>query len=68
MHHVIADRDIYALYNYPKGTKCFLRAKGTAEQWNPWTGEVTSLANFANPVSGGTELELSFSYIQHIGK
>ncbi|HZL10681.1 MAG TPA: glycosyl hydrolase [Prolixibacteraceae bacterium] len=61
MHRVIGERDIYALYNYPKGTKCFFKAKGTVELWNPWTGKVTSLANFAKPVSGGTELELPLS-------
>lgn len=58
MHRVVGKRDIFALYNYPQGTKCFFKAKGSVELWNPWNGKVTSLAHFAKQVAGGTELEL----------
>jgi len=58
MHRRVGKRDIFALYNYPRGTKCFFRAKGSVELWNPWNGQITSLAAFAKPVADGTELEL----------
>ena len=58
MHRRIGKRDIFALYNYPQGTKCFFKAKGSVELWNPWNGKMTSLAAFARPVANGTELEL----------
>lgn len=58
MHRIVGKRNIYALYNYPQGTKCFFKAKGSVELWNPWNGKVTSLAGFAKPVANGTELEL----------
>jgi len=58
MHRRIGKRDIFALYNFPRGTKCFFKAKGSVELWNPWNGKVTSLDAFAKPAADGTELEL----------
>ena len=58
MHRRIGKRDLFALYNYPQGTKCIFKAKGSVELWNPWNGQITSLAAFAKPVADGTELEL----------
>lgn len=58
MHRRIGKRDIFALYNYPGGTRCFFKAKGSIELWNPWNGQVTSLTAFSRPVADGTELEL----------
>ena len=58
MHRRIGKRDIFALYNFPRGTKCFFKAKGSVELWNPWNGKITSLATFAKPAADGTEVEL----------
>ena len=45
MHRIIGKRDVYALYNFPEGSRCFFRSKGTVQLWNPWNGEVSSLAD-----------------------
>ncbi len=68
MHRIVGTRDVYALYNFQAGSKCFFNAKGAVQLWNPWTGETTSIAAFARPVSNGTEvsLPLSFNDIQLI--
>jgi len=58
MHRVIGKRDIYALYNFEEGTKCFFKAKGTPQLWNPWNGETASLSKFAISTSEGTEITL----------
>jgi hypothetical protein len=58
MHRIIGKRDIYALYNFPEGSRCFFRAKGTVQLWNPWNGEVKSLADYAVQTNGGTEISL----------
>ena len=39
MHRRIGDKQLYAVYNVPKGSECFFRAKGAVELWNPWNGE-----------------------------
>jgi len=44
MHRRIGPRDVYALYNLPKGAECTLRATGRAEMWDPWTGGTRPLA------------------------
>ena len=61
MHRVIGNRPVFALYNIPKGTRCFFRAKGRPELWNPWTGEVSSLSSVSTPVAEGTEIILPLS-------
>jgi hypothetical protein len=61
IHRIIGGRDVYALYNLPAGTKCFFKAKGNVELWNPWTTEISSLSNLAIPTSGGTEITLPLS-------
>lgn len=43
MHRRVGFRDVYAVYNVPKGSKCYFRTKGAAELWNPWTGETSKL-------------------------
>ncbi len=68
MHRIVGNLDIYALYNFQAGSKCFFKAKGAVQLWNPWTGETTSIAAFARPAADGTEvsLPLSFNEIQII--
>lgn len=61
MHRVIGKREVYALYNFEAGTKCFFKAKGSAQLWNPWNGEVSSLSKFAVQTSEGTEITLPLS-------
>ncbi len=61
MHRSIGKRDIYALYNLPKNTKCFFSSKGSAQLWNPWDGEISSLAHLAKATNNGTEITLPLS-------
>lgn len=58
MHRVIGKRDIYALYNFPAGTRCFFKAKGNVQLWNPWDGEIESLPKQIAQTVEGTELSL----------
>lgn len=51
-HRVIGSRDIYAVYNVPKGTRCFFRSKGKTELWDPFTGEVKDLITSAETTEG----------------
>lgn len=62
MHRVIGKRDVYALYNFPEGTKCFFKAKGSVQLWNPWNGETASLSKFAVQTNEGTEVTLPLSF------
>ncbi len=61
MNRIVGDRDIYALYNLPAGTKCFFKAKGNVELWNPWTTEISSLTKLATQTKDGTEITLPLS-------
>ncbi len=58
MHRTIGKREIYALYNFQAGTKCFFKAKGSPELWNPWNGETVSISNISKLTADGTEIEL----------
>jgi hypothetical protein len=58
MHRSIGKREVFALYNLAVGSKCFFRAKGSIELWDPWTGQTTSLEKFAKITPEGTELSL----------
>ncbi len=61
MHRTIGKREIYALYNFPSGSKCFFNAKGKPELWNPWNGEIVSIEKFAKETKEGTEVILPLS-------
>ena len=61
IHRIIGRRDVYALYNFPKGSKCFFKAKGQVQLWNPWNGEIASLLGFAAHTGEGTEVTLPLS-------
>ena len=61
MHRVVGKRDIYAIYKVPEGTKCFFKAKGGVQLWNPWNGETTSIAKFAVQTAEGTEVVMPLS-------
>lgn len=61
MHRIEGKRNIYALYNIPKGTKCFLKAKGNVQLWNPWNGKITSITKFTKQTIEGTEINLPLS-------
>jgi hypothetical protein len=58
MHRIIGSRDVYVLYNFHEGSKCFFKSKGSAEIWNPWNGEISSLTGFAAKMGNGTEITL----------
>jgi hypothetical protein len=58
MNRIIGKRTVYALYNFRAGSRCFFRAKGSVQLWNPWTGETSSLSEFATQTSEGTEVTL----------
>lgn len=60
MHRKIGQKDYYAVYNVEKGQKCFFRAKGGVEIWNPWTGKRKQLA--VNNISNeGTTIAMPLS-------
>ena len=61
MHRIIGGRDIYALYKVPEGTKCFFKAKGAVQLWNPWNGETASIDRFAVQTTEGTEVTMPIS-------
>ncbi|MBD3917197.1 hypothetical protein H8B09_00405 [Paenibacillus sp. PR3] len=42
-HRRIGSRDLYAVYNVPRGTECFFRCYGSVERWNPWDGTTEPL-------------------------
>ena len=42
-HRKIGPRDVYAIYNAPKGSEVFFRAKGSVELWDPWSGTTKPL-------------------------
>jgi len=58
MHRIIGRRDVYALYNFQEGSRCFFRSKGAVQLWNPWNGNTSSLSQFAVQTSNGTEVTL----------
>jgi hypothetical protein len=56
-HRKIGPRDVYAIYNAPKGTEVFFRAKGSVELWDPWSGTTKPLAVISQN-DEGTKLHL----------
>jgi hypothetical protein len=58
MHRIIGKRDVYALYNFQEGSRCFFRSKGTVQLWNPWNGNISSLSDYAVQTGEGTEITL----------
>lgn len=62
MHRIAGKRDVYALYNFQPGSKCFFNAHGAVQLWNPWNGETTSIAAFAQSTADGTEVTLPLSF------
>ena len=61
MHRTIGKRDVYALYNFPTGSKCFFKSKGVVQLWDPWNGKIASLAKYASQTREGTEITLPLS-------
>ncbi len=57
-HRVTGKRDVYALYNFPQGSRCFFRTEGRVQLWDPWNGKVLSLADFSVKTKEGTEITL----------
>jgi len=56
-HRRLGPRDLYAVYNAPKGSECFFRATGKAELWDPWTGTAKPL-KVVSQTEAGTTLKL----------
>jgi hypothetical protein len=56
-HRKIADKDFYGLYNLPKNAELTLRATGSAELWDVWTGKRRALPVIAQK-DGKTTLRL----------
>jgi hypothetical protein len=61
MHRIIGRRDVFALYNIPAGTRCFFRAKGNVQLWNPWNGVIGSLTSYSKETADGTEVTMPLS-------
>ncbi len=61
MHRTIGSIELFALYNIPEGTRCFFRAKGNAQLWDPATGKAASLEKFAKETAEGTIIEMPLS-------
>lgn len=61
MHRLIGRRNIFALYNFPEGSRCFFKAKGDVQLWDPWNGKTASLSDYAKETPEGTEIELPLS-------
>jgi len=59
-HRKIGPRDLYAIYDAPRGAACFFRAVGAVELWDPWTGETQSLP-VTEQTAAGTRLNLPLS-------
>lgn len=51
-HRKIGDKEIYAVYNVPKNSKCFFRAHGAVELWNPWNGTRNAICVNATDSAG----------------
>ncbi|MBK9391663.1 MAG: hypothetical protein IPN68_16295 [Bacteroidetes bacterium] len=58
MHRVIGKRDVYALYNFPGGSRCRFISKGNVQLWDPWTGKTSDISSFSRETEKGTEVEL----------
>ena len=58
MHRTVGSREVYALYGIPAETRCFFRAKGNLQLWDPWTGKTASLESFAKDTTDGTIVEM----------
>lgn len=56
-HRKIGPRDVYAIYNAPKDSECFFRAKGRVELWDPWNGTTQPL-DVVSQSDEGTTLRL----------
>jgi hypothetical protein len=56
-HRKLGPRDLYAIYNAPKGAECFFRATGKVELWDAWTGAIRPLAVISQTAEG-TKLRL----------
>lgn len=56
-HRKIGPRDLYAIYNAPKGAEVVFRATGKPELWDPWTGTTRPLA-VTSQTAAGTKLKL----------
>ena len=59
-HRRIGGRDVYAIYNAPKGTECYFAAKGNVELWDAMTGESYNLTK-VKETAYGTIVEMPLS-------
>lgn len=57
VHRRVGTREVYFVTGVSKGSEVTFRARGQAELWDPWTGEVRPIHQ-ATPVPGGTRLRL----------
>jgi hypothetical protein len=56
-HRKIGPRDVYVIYNAPKGNEVFFRAIGSVELWDPWSGTTKPL-EVVSQNEKGTKLRL----------
>ena len=54
LHRKVGPRDLYMVYNVPKHTDCFFRARGKVELWDPWTGGTQPLHVWSEGPAGTT--------------
>jgi hypothetical protein len=57
LHRKIGPRDVYLVMDAPRNSVVEFRARGSAELWDPWTGDVKPLRVMAETATG-TKVEL----------
>ena len=57
LHRKIGDRDVFMVMGAPKNSRCFFRATGLAELWDPWTGKTEPILA-KNEGDGGAYLRM----------
>jgi hypothetical protein len=57
LHRQVGPRDVYLVMDAPKDSIVEFRARGRAELWDPWTGDVRPL-RIVGETSAGTKVEM----------
>lgn len=63
LHRKIGPRDVYLVMDAPRNSTVEFRAKGRAELWDPWTGDVRSLRVLGETATG-TKVELPLEHYE----
>jgi len=57
LHRRISDFDVFMVMGAAKGSRCFFRATGRVELWDPWTGSMAPLYTYTQ-ADGGTYVRM----------